>query len=89
MAKQNLGKNFNIYPMPVVIVGTVTDGKPNFMTAAWLTKLNTEPPLVGVSLGLHQHTATRKTRPRTWRSSRGRWNRRPWCGSARSRSSAA
>ena len=57
MAKQNLGKNFNIYPMPVVIVGTVTDGKPNFMTAAWLTKLNTEPPLVGVSLGLHQHTA--------------------------------
>lgn len=57
MAKKNIGKNFNIYPMPVVIVGTVTDGRPNFMTAAWVTKLHSDPPLVGISLGLRQHTA--------------------------------
>jgi flavin reductase (DIM6/NTAB) family NADH-FMN oxidoreductase RutF len=43
--------------MPVVIVGTITDGKPNFMTAAWITKLNSDPPLLGVSLGRRQHTA--------------------------------
>jgi flavin reductase (DIM6/NTAB) family NADH-FMN oxidoreductase RutF len=55
MAKKNIGKSFNIYPMPVVIVGTVTDGRPNFMTAAWVTKLNSDPPLVGLSLGRKQH----------------------------------
>lgn len=57
MARKNLGNSFNIFPMPVVIIGTVTDGKPNFMTAAWITKLNSDPPLVGVSLGQRQHTA--------------------------------
>ncbi|MFH0915853.1 MAG: flavin reductase family protein [bacterium] len=57
MAKKNIGKSFNIYPMPVVIVGAVVDGKPNFMTAAWFTKLNSDPPLVGLSLGRKQYTA--------------------------------
>lgn len=57
MPKKNIGKNFDIFPMPVVIVGTLTDGKPNFMTAAWVTKLNTDPPLVGISMGHRQHTA--------------------------------
>lgn len=57
MPKKNIGKNFNIFPMPVVIVGTVTDGKPNFMTAAWVAKLNSEPPLVGLSIAHRQHTA--------------------------------
>ncbi len=44
MTKKNIGRGFNIFPMPVVIVGTVTDGAPNFMTAAWITKLNSDPP---------------------------------------------
>jgi flavin reductase (DIM6/NTAB) family NADH-FMN oxidoreductase RutF len=57
MAKKNIGRSFNIYPMPVVIVGTITDERPNFMTAAWLTKLNSDPPLLGISLGHAQHTA--------------------------------
>jgi flavin reductase (DIM6/NTAB) family NADH-FMN oxidoreductase RutF len=57
MAKKNIGKQFDIYPMPVVIVGAVTDGKPNFMTAAWLTKLHSDPPLLGLALGVRQHTA--------------------------------
>ena len=57
MAKKNIGKHFDIYPMPVVLIGTVTDGKPNFMTAAWITKLNSSPPMLGVSLGDKQHTS--------------------------------
>jgi len=57
MIKKNIGKDFNIYPMPVVIVGTMVDGRPNFMTAAWVTKLHSDPPLVGISLGRRQHTA--------------------------------
>ena len=57
MAKKNIGKHFDIYPMPVVLIGAMTDGKPNFMTAAWLTKLHSDPPLLGLSLGVRQHTA--------------------------------
>jgi flavin reductase (DIM6/NTAB) family NADH-FMN oxidoreductase RutF len=54
---KDIGTSFDIYPMPVVIVGTVVDGKPNFMTAAWLTKLHSDPPLVGIAMGRGQHTA--------------------------------
>jgi flavin reductase (DIM6/NTAB) family NADH-FMN oxidoreductase RutF len=57
MAKRNIGSSFNIYPMPVVIAGTVTDGRPNFMTAAWVTKLNSDPPLLGLCVARKQHTA--------------------------------
>lgn len=57
MAKRNIGRHFDIFPMPVVLVGAVTDGKPNFMTAAWVTKLHSNPPMIGISLGLKQHTA--------------------------------
>jgi len=57
MSKQNIGKAFDICPMPVVIVGTVTNGRPNFMTASWVTKVNSAPPLIGLSLGHEQHTA--------------------------------
>lgn len=57
MAKKNIGRHFDIYPMPVVIVGTVTDGKPNFMAAAWLTKIHSDPPFLAISLGERQYTA--------------------------------
>jgi flavin reductase (DIM6/NTAB) family NADH-FMN oxidoreductase RutF len=57
VAKKNIGSQFDVFPMPVVLIGTVTDGKPNFMTAAWVTKLHSSPPLIGISLGERQHTA--------------------------------
>ena len=57
MVKKNIGKKFDIYPMPVVIVGTVTDEKPNFMTVAWITKLSPDPSLLGISVGAGQHSA--------------------------------
>jgi flavin reductase (DIM6/NTAB) family NADH-FMN oxidoreductase RutF len=56
MIKRNIGKSFDMYPMPVVIVGTVIDDKPNFMTVAWATKLSADPPIVGISVGTKQHT---------------------------------
>jgi flavin reductase (DIM6/NTAB) family NADH-FMN oxidoreductase RutF len=57
MAKKNVGRNFDLYPMPVVIVGAITDGQPNFMTAAWLTKIHSDPPMLAIALGERQHTA--------------------------------
>ena len=55
MAKQSIGDNFT-YPKPVVMVGVVIDGSPNFMTAAWFTTLNFAPPLIGISLGKGRRT---------------------------------
>lgn len=45
-----------IYPMPVVIVGAEVDGKPNYMTAAWVTPVNFKPVMIGVALGRSHHT---------------------------------
>jgi flavin reductase (DIM6/NTAB) family NADH-FMN oxidoreductase RutF len=57
MVKKNIGKKFDIYPMPVVIVGTVVEEKPNFMTVAWLTKVSPDPSLLLISVGAQQYSA--------------------------------
>jgi len=44
-----------LYPMPMVLVGSVVDGKANFMAAAWVTRVNFKPPLLLIALGPH-HT---------------------------------
>lgn len=50
MEKIDLGKNINIYPMPVVIVGCEVDYKANFSTISWVSKVNYKPPLFAVSI---------------------------------------
>jgi flavin reductase (DIM6/NTAB) family NADH-FMN oxidoreductase RutF len=44
-----------LYPMPMVLVGSVVEGKPNFMAAAWVSRVNFKPPLMLIALGPH-HT---------------------------------
>jgi len=39
------------YPSPIVLVGVMADGRPNYMTAAWFTKVHNTPPMIAVSLG--------------------------------------
>jgi hypothetical protein len=36
MDKINLGSTIPAYPMPVSLVGTHVNGKPNFLAVAWL-----------------------------------------------------
>jgi flavin reductase (DIM6/NTAB) family NADH-FMN oxidoreductase RutF len=43
--------------MPVALVGAQVDGKPNFMTAAWLARVNFDPPMVAVALNAGHLTA--------------------------------
>lgn len=57
MDKVNLGSQIFVYPMPVAIIGVVVDEKPNFMTLAWLTRVNLDPPLIGVAINKTHHTA--------------------------------
>jgi len=33
-----------LYPMPMVLVGSVVDGKANFMAAAWVARVNFKLP---------------------------------------------
>ena len=49
------GKAF-VYPMPMVIVGTMVEGKPNWMAAAWVSQVNYEPAMIGVAINKRHHT---------------------------------
>ena len=51
MEKIKIDNNARLYPMPVVVVGAVVDGKINYLTVAWVCRLNLNPPMIGVALG--------------------------------------
>jgi flavin reductase (DIM6/NTAB) family NADH-FMN oxidoreductase RutF len=44
-----------LYPMPMVLTGSVVGGKPNFMAVGWVSRVNFKPPLIAIALGPH-HT---------------------------------
>ena len=41
---------------PTVLVGTLVDGKPNFMTVAWCGVVNSTPPMLSVSIRTQRYT---------------------------------
>lgn len=43
-------------PMPMTLVGTMVEGRANFMAAAWVTRLGHNPPMIGVSINHRQLT---------------------------------
>ena len=57
MAKINLGKNIFSPTMSVTLLGTTVNDKPNFMTLAWITRANSNPPLFAVSVNRVHHSA--------------------------------
>ena len=44
-----------LYPMPMVLVGSVVEGRANFMAVGWGLRVNFKPPLFAIALGPH-HT---------------------------------
>lgn len=44
-----------LYPMPMVLVGSVVEGTANFMAVGWVSRVNLKPPLFAIALGPH-HT---------------------------------
>ena len=56
MDKINLGATIPSYPMPVSLVGTHVDGKPNFMTVAWFTMACYKPPRIAIVLAKGHYT---------------------------------
>jgi flavin reductase (DIM6/NTAB) family NADH-FMN oxidoreductase RutF len=45
-----------MYPRPTLLVGSMVDGKPNFMTVGGGGVANAEPPIIGVPIRHHQYT---------------------------------
>ena len=56
MAKIAMGEQGRVLPMPVAIIGSNVDGKPNFMTAAWVSRVFMDPPLIGVAINRNHYT---------------------------------
>lgn len=56
MDKINLGSTIPAYPMPVSLVGTHVNGKPNFMAVAWLSMVSYKPPRIAIALGKGHYT---------------------------------
>ncbi len=56
MAKVKISTQVNPFPMPVTLVGSLVDGKPNFFTAAWINRGDYTPPCVMVAMNPKHHT---------------------------------
>jgi flavin reductase (DIM6/NTAB) family NADH-FMN oxidoreductase RutF len=56
MDKVTLGAQTLLFPMPAVLVGSLVDGRPNFMTAAWCGIACGEPPSLAVAIRHPRHT---------------------------------
>lgn len=51
-----INNNAFVYPMPMVLIGVKVEGKPNFMPAGWISRVNAAPPMIAVALGKNHHT---------------------------------
>lgn len=56
MAKQKLGPQPLLYPLPVVLVGAEVNGKPNFQAVSWCGIASFSPPTVTIGLQSERHT---------------------------------
>jgi flavin reductase (DIM6/NTAB) family NADH-FMN oxidoreductase RutF len=56
MGKIAIDENVFTYPMPMVLVGTSVNERPNFMAVGWVTRVNFRPPMIAVALGKSHYT---------------------------------
>ena len=56
MGKISAGRNVFMYPMPVTLLGTLVDKKPNFMALGWVTRVNANPPTIGCGVARHHNS---------------------------------
>lgn len=56
MAKIQIDENAFPYPMSIVLLGTMVNGRSNFMTVGWVTRVNYQPPMIAVALGKTHYT---------------------------------
>ena len=56
MTKIEIDSGGSPFPKPVVLVGSVVDGRPNFFTVAWFNRMSRKPNIWGACVGKTKHT---------------------------------
>ena len=56
MEKVKIAENAFIYPMPMTVVGAMVEERINYLAVAWVSRVNVDPPMIGVALGKRHHT---------------------------------
>ena len=56
MEKIRIANNAFVYPMPMVVIGAVVDGRINYLAVAWVSRVNFNPPMIGIALGKTHYT---------------------------------
>ena len=65
MGRKSLQPNTLLFPTPVVLVTCVDEaGKPNIITLAWVGVVNSEPPMIGISIRpeRYSHACVKRSR---------------------------
>jgi len=65
MGRKSLPPSTMLFPTPVVLVTCVdASGKPNIITLAWVGVVNSEPPMIGISIrpNRYSHGCVKRTR---------------------------
>jgi flavin reductase (DIM6/NTAB) family NADH-FMN oxidoreductase RutF len=59
MGRKSLPPTTMLFPTPVVLVTSVDEkGKPNIITLAWVGVVNSEPPMIGISIRPDRYSRT-------------------------------
>lgn len=56
MTKVEIDSGGSPFPKPVVLLGSVVDGRPNFFTVAWFNRMSRTPNIWGACVGKTKHT---------------------------------
>jgi flavin reductase (DIM6/NTAB) family NADH-FMN oxidoreductase RutF len=56
MTKIEIDSGGSPFPKPIVLVGSVVEGRPNFFTVAWFNRMSRKPNIWGVCVGKTKHT---------------------------------
>ena len=56
MNKVRIGSDAFPYPMPMVMVGSVVEGRENFMPVAWMARAHPDPPMLVFAAGQGHYT---------------------------------
>ncbi|MGO9089193.1 MAG: flavin reductase family protein [bacterium] len=65
MGRKSLPPTTLLFPTPVVLVTCVDEaGKPNIITLAWVGVVNSEPPMIGISIrpGRYSHACVKRSK---------------------------
>ncbi|TFH10404.1 MAG: flavin reductase family protein [Candidatus Thorarchaeota archaeon] len=56
MTKIEIDSSGSPFPKPIILLGAIVDGKPNFMTIAWFNRMSRTPNIWGACMGKSKYT---------------------------------